>query len=288
MRTLILGAGGQVGRALAAALPAATALTRAELDIVEAAAADLDWSGYDVIVNAGAYTDVDGAETPAGRVAAWRANALGPAALARVARAAGRHGPTLVHLSTEYVFDGGDLDGGEPKPYAEDAPIAPLSAYGASKAAGDLAVAGLERHYLIRPTWVVGEGKNFVATMLGLAGRGISPTVVADQVGRPTFAVDIAAAIVHLCAAGAPYGTYHVTGSGEPASWADVAREVFAAAGRSDLRVGDTTTAEYFADKPHAARRPLNSVLDCSKAAAAGVALPDWRTRLGGYVRAAG
>jgi dTDP-4-dehydrorhamnose reductase len=277
VRVLLLGAGGQVGRALAAALPAATALSRTEFDI--AAPADLDWTSFDAVLNAAAYTDVDGAETPDGRLAAWRANASGPAALARVAAA---HGLTLVHLSSEYVFDGR-----APEPYAEDAPIAPLSAYGASKAGGDLAVGGLEQHYLVRPTWVVGDGRNFVRTMLGLAARGISPAVVADQIGRPTFAVDIAAAVVHLLRARAPYGTYHVTGGGEPASWADVARAVFTAAGHDPARVSDTTTAEYFAGKPDAAPRPRNSVLDCTRAAKAGIDLPDWRHRLAAYVRAA-
>lgn len=275
---LVLGAGGQVGRALAAALPGVTALRHTDLDIADAAAAPIDWSAFDTVVNAAAFTDVDGAETAEGRPAAWRANAAGPAALAAVCR---RHGSTLVHLSTEYVFDGRAA-----APYAEDAPVAPLSAYGASKAAGDLAVQAVERHYLVRPTWVVGDGRNFVRTMLALAEKGVEPTVVADQVGRPTFATDLAAAIVHLVASGAPYGSYHVTGGGEPASWADVARETFALAGRRDLRVTGTTTAEYFADKPHAARRPLNSVLDLSRAAAAGVELPDWRERLAEYVSA--
>jgi dTDP-4-dehydrorhamnose reductase len=276
VRVLVLGAGGQVGRAVAAALPSATALGRGELDI--AAPAGLDWSRFDAVVNAAGYTDVDGAETPDGRVAAWRANATGPAVLARAAAA---HGLTLVHLSSEYVFDGRAA-----APYPEDAPIAPLSVYGAAKAAGDLAVGGLQRHYLVRPTWVVGDGRNFVRTMLGLAARGVSPTVVADQIGRPTFAADVAAAIVHLLETGAAPGTYHVTGGGEPAAWADVARAVFTAAGRDPARVRDTTTAAYFAGKPDAAPRPLNSVLDCTKAAKAGVDLPDWRTRLRAYVRA--
>jgi dTDP-4-dehydrorhamnose 3,5-epimerase len=143
----------------------------------------------------------------------------------------------------------------------------------------------LPRHYLVRPSWVVGEGHNFVRTMLRLAEKGVEPSVVADQIGRLTFATDLASAVVHLVASGAPYGTYHVTGGGEPASWADVARAVFTLSGHGDLRVTDTTTAEYFADKPHAARRPLNSVLDLSRAAAAGVQLPDWRERLAEYVR---
>ncbi len=275
----MLGAGGQVGRALAA-LPDVTALNRAECDIADAAAvAELEWSAYDAVVNAAAYTDVDGAETDAGRVAAWRANATGPATLARAAAA---HRLTLVHLSTEYVFDGR-----AEKPYTEDAPVAPLGAYGATKAAGDLAVSGLERHYLVRPTWVVGAGRNFVRTMLGLADRGVCPTVVADQVGRPTFATDIADAVEQLLRSRAPYGTYHVTGGGEPASWADVARAVFAAAGHRELRVVDTSSAEYFADKPGSAPRPRNSVLDCTKAERAGIPLPDWRDRLAAYVRGA-
>jgi dTDP-4-dehydrorhamnose 3,5-epimerase len=275
VRVLVLGAGGQVGRALRAALPGATAVGRSEFDVA-APPPGFDWSAHDVVVNAAAFTDVDGAETrPAD---AWRANAAGPAALARAARA---HDLVLVHLSSEYVFDGTS-----PRPYREDDPVAPLSVYGASKAAGDLAVRGVERHYLLRPTWVVGDGRNFVRTMLGLARRGIAPTVVDDQVGRPTFAVDLAAAVVHLVASEAPHGTYNVTGGGAPASWADVAREVFALSGHAALTVTGTSTAEYFADKPHAARRPLNSVLDLGRAGAAGVPTPDWRQQLAGYLRA--
>jgi dTDP-4-dehydrorhamnose 3,5-epimerase len=274
MRTLLLGATGQVGRALAARLPGAATPGRGAVDLADVEKADIDWSAFNTIVNAAAWTGVDAAETPAGRVGAWRVNAAGPAALARIAA---RHGAVLVHLSTEYVFDGTAT-----APYPEDAPIAPLSAYGGSKAAGDLAVTTLDRHLLVRPTWVIGDGHNFVRTMAGLAGRGIAPTVVADQIGRPTFADDIADAIVHLLAIGAT-GTFNVTGGGEPASWADVARAVFAQL-RPDLTVGDTTTAEYFADKPGAAPRPANSVLDLTKAEAAGVRCPDWRQRLADYL----
>ncbi len=276
MRALILGAGGQVGRALVAALPDATALSRAEFDIASAGGAELDWSAYDTVVNAAAYTDVDGAQTPQGRRDAWRANAEGPAALAAVAR---RHDLTLVHLSSEYVFDGRD-----PEPYREDHPVAPLSAYGASKAAGDLAARGADRHYLVRPTWVVGEGRNFVRTMLGLAATGVEPTVVDDQIGRPTFAADVASAVVALVATGAPYGSYHLTGGGEPASWAEVARATFELAGHGDLRVAGTTTEAYFAGKPGAAPRPLNSVLDLGKAERAGVEVRPWREGLAEYV----
>jgi dTDP-4-dehydrorhamnose reductase len=276
VRVIITGAGGQVGRALAAALPDATAMTRAELDIADAADAAVEWAAHDVVINAAGWTDVDGAETPAGRRAAWRANATGPAVLAGLAR---RHDLLLVHFSSEYVFDGC-----KPGPYVEDDPVAPLGAYGAAKAAGDLAVAGVERHYLLRPTWVVGNGRNFVRTMAGLAARGVEPTVVADQVGRLTFAADLAAAVVALVTGDSPYGTYHVTGTGEPASWADVARATYALLGRGDLRVTDTSTEEYFADKPHAAARPLNSVLDLGRAERVGLPLAPWRERLAAYV----
>lgn len=272
MKTLILGASGQVGRALAAALPDATALGRSAFDIAAPGALD----GCDVVINAAAWTDVDGAETQ--RAAAWRANATGPAALADAAR---EHGFVLVHFSSEYVFDGEAA-----RPYREDDPVAPLSVYGAAKAAGDLAVRGVERRYLLRPTWMVGEGHNFVRTMLGLAGRGIAPTVVDDQIGRLTFAADLAAAVACLLRSAAPFGDYHVTGGGPPASWADVAREVYRLAGHPDLAVTGTSTAAYFADKPAAARRPLNSVLDTDKAAAAEVVMPDWRTGLAAYVAA--
>lgn len=275
MRTLVLGGNGQVGRALAAALPDATVLGHAELDVA-APPPDFAWSAYDAVVNAAAYTNVDGAETD--RAAAWRANATGPATLARLAD---EHGFTLVHCSTEYVFDGTAT-----APYPEDAPVAPLSVYGASKAAGDLAVATARNHLLVRPTWVVGAGRNFVATMAGLAAKGVEPTVVADQIGRPTFADDLAAAIVALLRAGAT-GTFNVTGSGEPASWAELARATFELVGRGGLTVTDTTTEAYFADKPHAAARPLNSVLDLRKSAAAGLPLPDWRDSLARYLTAA-
>ncbi|MEU7811040.1 dTDP-4-dehydrorhamnose reductase [Pseudonocardia sp. NPDC049154] len=275
MRALVLGAGGQLGKALAAALPTARALTHAELDLTDkAAVAAVDWSAFDTVLNAAAYTKVDAAETPEGRRRAWAANALAPAALARIAT---EHDLRLVHVSTEYVFDG-THEG----PIPETAEIAPLSAYGASKAAGDAAVATTPRHWIVRPTWVIGDGANFARTMRTLAHKGVSPTVVADQIGRPTLASDLATGILGLLDA-AP-GTYHLTNDGEPASWADVARFVFAASGRNTHDVTDTTTAAYFADKPEAARRPLNSVLDLTKAAKAGVTLPDWRESLEAYL----
>ena len=278
MRAAILGAGGQVGRALAAALPDADAWSRENLNIADrAAVADFGWSRYDTVFNAAAFTAVDAAETPEGRVTAWQVNAT---AVAHIARAASAHDLTLVHVSSEYVFDGRQSG-----PIAEDAPLSPLSSYGASKAAGDVAAGTTPKHYIVRTSWVVGDGSNFVRTMTGLAARGVSPTVVADQVGRLTLADDLARGLVQLVNAGASFGTYHLTNTGVPGSWADVARAVFASTGRSPNDVTDTTTAAYFADKPAAATRPLNSELDLRKAGAAGIELPPWPEALAAYLQ---
>lgn len=278
MKAAVLGAGGQLGQALTAALPDADAFTRDDLDLTDAGAvAAVDWSRYDTVFNAAAFTAVDAAETPEGRVTAWQVNA---AAVVLLARAAARHDLTLLHVSTEYVFDGR-----HPGPIPEDAPLCPLNVYGASKAAGELAAALAPRHYLVRTSWVVGEGGNFVRAMAGLAARGVSPTVVADQIGRLTFADDLARGLVQLVAAGAPFGTYHLSNTGPPTSWADVARAVYGLAGRSPDDVGGTTTEAYFADKPTAAMRPANSVLDLRKARAAGVELAPWEDALSAYLQ---
>ncbi|MGY1735345.1 SDR family oxidoreductase [Geodermatophilus sp. SYSU D00684] len=276
MTTVVLGAGGQVGRALTHRFPGAVALTRAHLDVGDpAAVAAHDWSGVDVVVNAAAWTAVDAAEDPAHLAAVRAVNVDGVGALAEAART---HGFLLVHFSTEYVFDG-DRRG----PIPEDAPVCPLSVYGRSKADGDALVTALDRHLLLRTTWVVGEGRNFVRTMAGLADRGVSPSVVADQVGRPTLADDLADAVAHLVERGAT-GTYNVTCGGEPASWADVAEVVFAARGRDPHDVRRVSTAEYTADKEDLAPRPLNSVLDLARLEATGFRPRDWRTAVEGYL----
>ncbi|ANY05603.1 dTDP-4-dehydrorhamnose reductase [Pseudonocardia sp. HH130630-07] len=275
MRACVLGANGQLGRALTAALPDAVAHTRDGLDIGDAAAvAGHDFSGVDVVFNAAAHTAVDRAEAEI--AAAWRVNALGPAHLAD---AAARHGFVLVHVSTEYVFDGT-----APGPVPEDAPLAPLGVYGASKAAGELAVRSAPRHLVVRTSWVVGDGGNFVTTMARLAREGARPDVVDDQIGRPTFAPDLAAALITL--AGTATGTFHVTGDGEPVSRHGLATEVFARCGRDPADVAPVTTAGYAAQRPGAAARPANSVLDLSRATRAGVSMPPWRDSLDRYLAA--
>jgi len=256
------------------------ALDRATLDVSDAEAVRrYDWSGVVVVLNAAAYTNVDAAQDPANLAAVRGANTD---AVAHLSEAAEAHGFTLVHVSTEYVFDGR-----HPGPIPEDLPPSPLSVYGQSKADGDRYVTALERHYLLRTTWVVGDGGNFVATMASLADRGVQPTVVDDQVGRPTFTADLAAGIRHLLETGAPFGTYNLTCDGDPVSWAHLAAAVYEARGRRADDVRRVSTAEYFADKPQAAPRPLNSVLDLSKITATGFRPRDWRHALAEYLTSA-
>jgi dTDP-4-dehydrorhamnose 3,5-epimerase len=275
--TLIVGANGQLGRALQREFPDAAAVDRSKLDVTDAAAVRAyRWADVDVVLNAAAWTAVDAAEDPANLDAVRAANVDAVGYLARAVRTSGA---TLVHISSEYVFDG-KHEG----PHPEDWPPNPLSVYGQSKADGDTQASYVTKHYLIRTTWVVGEGGNFVRTMAGLADRGVSPTVVDDQIGRPTFTADLAAGIGHLVRTHAPFGTYNLTNDGDPASWADVAAAVFAARGRSADDIGRVSTPDYFADKPQAAVRPLNSVLDLTKITAAGFRPRDWRVALPEYL----
>ncbi|WP_343061568.1 bifunctional dTDP-4-dehydrorhamnose 3,5-epimerase family protein/NAD(P)-dependent oxidoreductase [Nocardioides luti] len=276
-RTLITGAGGQLGRALAEAFPQAHAVTRAELDLTDTEALQAwPWHEYDVVLNAAAYTAVDLAESAEGRRDAWAANAVGPTVLARLAR---EHRVTLVHYSTDYVFDG------TVEEHAEDEPLSPLGSYGQSKAAGDLATTTAPRHYLLRTSWVVGDGKNFVRTMADLAARGISPSVVSDQLGRLTFTEELARATRHLLTSAAAYGTYHVSNGGDVTSWADVARVVFELSGRDPSDVTPITAAEYAVGK-ELAPRPTHSALDLTRLRATGYEPADARESLASYVAA--
>lgn len=271
----IVGANGQLGTALRAQYPNAQTADISELDITSASSvAAYDWSTVRVILNAAAFTNVDGAETAEGRTAAWKVNAT---ALSYLAKAAQEHDITLVHISTDYVFDGTS------SPHIEDEPLSPLGVYGQTKAAGDLVVSTLPQHYIVRTSWVIGEGKNFVRTMLGVGAKGIAPTVVADQFGRLTFTSELVRAIDHLLRNSAPYGTYNVSNAGDVVSWADVTRAIFAEAGY-DLVVTDTTTADYFASKEGISPRPLQGALALDKIQATGFTSQDWRDDLKTYV----
>ncbi len=280
-KTLVLGANGQLGRALRAELGDEASVeyaTRADLDITSPDLASARrWRDYGVIVNAAAHTAVDAAETAEGRAHAWKANVAAVAGLARICT---ENGITLVHVSSDYVFDGA-LD----RAYREDDPVCPLGVYGQTKAAGDQVVATVPRHYIVRTSWVIGEGRNFVRTMLSLAQRGVDPSVVDDQTGRLTFTDDIARGIRHLLDSGAPHGTYNLTSAGEPATWADVARRVYELSGHDPSRVTGTTTAAYFAGATSpVAPRPANSVLDLAKITAAGFEPAPQDERLTDYV----
>lgn len=275
-RIFITGANGQLGTALRKQYPEARFADISELDITNRdSVANFDWSPVDVLINAAAYTNVDTAETPEGRVAAWNVNAT---AVAHLAEAALQHNIMLVHISSDYVFDGVQ------KTHTEEEPLSPLSVYGASKAAGDIALSLVPKHYLIRTSWVIGEGKNFVRTMLELAKKEVEPTVVSDQIGRLTFTSELVRAIDHLIGSSAPFGTYNVSNGGDSVSWADITRAIYALAGKEELVITDTSTEEYFAEKYDIAPRPLQSTLSLAKIQATGFESHDWRDDLKKYV----
>lgn len=272
----IVGANGQLGRALRQQYPEARFADIDEMDITDRQSVEsFDWSGISIVLNAAAFTNVDGAETPEGRVAAWKVNASAVANLTRVCHT---HNMTLVHISSDYVFDG------TKEPHFENEDFSPLSVYGASKAAGDLLVEQLDNFYLLRTTWVIGEGKNFVRTMLGLAEKNISPTVVHDQIGRLTFTRELVRIIDHLLSTQAPFGTYNATNDGPLESWADITRRIFELAGRNDLTVTNTTTAEYFAGKDGIAPRPLGSDMSLDKLHSTGFTSRNWTHDLKDYI----
>ena len=182
-----------------------------------------------------------------------------------------------MHFSTDYVFDG------TREVHDEDEPFSPLGVYGQSKAAGDALVATVPRHYVLRTSWVVGDGSNFIATMASLADRGISPSVIDDQVGRLSFADDLARAATHLVSSEAEPGTYNVSCSGRPMSWADIAVVVFEARGRDAADVTRVSTEEYTRGK-QTAPRPRHSVLDLHKLEATGFRPRDLGEALAAYV----
>lgn len=276
----LFGAGGQLGRELLdlARLrgEAIAGFTRAEADICDgnSVRAALERARPRLIVNAAGYTAVDKAEADA--AGAEAGNAAGPRILALAARDAGI---PLIHISTDYVFDGSKQGA-----WIESDPVAPLSVYGASKARGEaLARAALPAHIIIRASWVYGfHGTNFLKTMLRLAGERDELRVVADQRGCPTAAIDLAEAILaadHAVSAGAePWGTYHFAGQGVT-TWHGFASEIVDAAALI-TRKRPLVTAISTADFPAPARRPANSQLDSGAFAAQfGYRAAPWRQR---------
>jgi len=261
-RAIVLGGKtGLLGRPLVAALEragfAVWGTTRSELDPFDAGAVarGLDDFAATHLFNTVAYTAVDAAEDDV--PGAYRLNRDLPALLAR---ACGRTGTLFVHYSTDFVFDGT-----RDTPYAEEDPTCPQSVYGASKLAGEQAIldAGLARYQILRTAWLYGPGKkNFVATILGLAATRPELRVVADQIGSPTYTLDLAGWSADLAATGKT-GLFHAVGSGQ-ASWCELAAEAVAAAGHP-CRVLPIASSEY----PQKARRPAYSVLANTKLAGA-------------------
>jgi len=282
---LLIGANGQVGWEVSRRAPVAgvrcRSLTRADLDITnrDAVLREVEETQPRVVVNAAAYTAVDKAESDI--EAAFSVNCEGPKFLAE---ACAEVGATLIHLSTDYVFDGKKR-----RPYREDDPVVPLGVYGASKRAGEEVVR--ERcpaHIILRTSWVYGvRGNNFVRTMLRLSEERETLRVVDDQRGSPTFAGDLGGAILKLVASlrlgpwpRDNFGTFHCAAQGVT-TWCGFAREVFAQAGRKTV-VEPIGTKEY----PTPAKRPAYSVLDCSKLMKVhGVALRPWDVALGDMLR---
>jgi dTDP-4-dehydrorhamnose reductase len=245
-----------------------TAVDRDELDITDPDACLDAVANHDFVVNVAAWTAVDEAETH--EDAAFAVNAVGAANLARGCSAAG---VPMLQVSTDYVFAGDATS-----PYAEDAPIAPRSAYGRTKAAGEWAVQALcPQSWIVRTAWLYGaHGPNFVKTMARLAAERDTVSVVDDQLGQPTWTVDLAGAIVRLVEAGAPFGTYHGTSSGET-TWHGFAQAIFAELGLDSARVLPTTTDAF----PRPAPRPAYSVLGHEAWRGAALdPLPSWRKSL--------
>ncbi|MBB1498951.1 dTDP-4-dehydrorhamnose reductase [Paracoccus sp. MC1862] len=270
---LIFGRTGQVARELARLAPGARFVGRDEADLTDpaACAAVILAARPAAVINAAAYTAVDRAEAEAGT--ARLVNAEAPGAMA--AACAGL-GIPFVHVSTDYVFDGAG-EGAR----AEDAPTGPLGVYGATKLEGERAIAAAGGQWaVLRTSWVFSaHSTNFVKTMRRLGAERDRLTIVADQVGGPTPAGDIAAALLTMAQAmaadPAKGGIYHFAGSPDT-SWAGFAREIFARSGLSP-QVEDIATRDY----PTPARRPLNSRLDCSAITRDfGIARPDWRAGL--------
>ena len=273
---LIIGANGQLGTALKNKYPTARAVDVNELDISNRQAVEAyDWSGVKIVLNAAAYTNVDRAQTVEGRISAWKINAL---AMSYLVAAALKYDIILVHVSTEYVFDG------TINPHTEDEPLSPLGVYAQTKAAGDIVVGVLPKYYIVRTSWLIGEGKNFVRTMLNLGQKGINPKVIGDDIGRPTFTSELVRAIDHLLSSQAPCGVYNVSNGGDTVSWADLTRAIYRLAGL-DRTVTDVTDEEYYADQSEASPRPHSSIFDLKKIQSTGFISRDWRDDLADYIK---
>jgi dTDP-4-dehydrorhamnose 3,5-epimerase len=269
---LVIGSSGQLAKALKKVFPDATFLSRSDFDLSDdSSLLPTDFGTYKWVINAAAFTNVDGAESSKGRKMAWATNVHG---LARLVEACQKEGVGLVHVSSDYVFDG-ETD----SPYLEEDPLCPLGVYGQTKAAGEFLVATLDRHLILRTSWVVGEGKNFVSTMKRLASESKQVTVVDDQVGRLTFSDDLANAAEKLLKSEAT-GVFNISNSGSSVSWHEIAKRIYDIQGSDSALVKPVSTAEYFAGNPNVSPRPKFSVLSLEKLGTIGIVMPDWEESL--------
>lgn len=274
-KLLILGANGQLGKALAIKYPKARAFNSQELDITNKEQLEaLDLSSINILINAAAYTNVDGSETSEGRIKAWQVNASGTTNLTQLAII---NDLTLIHISSDYVFDG------TIKEHSEEEKFSPLGVYGQTKAAGDIVVSIAPKHFILRTSWVIGDGNNFIKTMLSLGKKGINPKVVNDQIGRLTFTSEIVRAIDFILMNNIDYGTYNISNGGTPKSWAEIAQTTFDQAGYP-IKVTGISTDEYFYGKENIALRPKFSTLSLNKLSLLGFSPYDWEKNLADYL----
>lgn len=273
MKLLVTGAAGMLGRDVMLAAGNAghdvVGYGRAELDVTDPAALarKLDLERPDVVINCAAWTDVDGAEES--EEAAFAVNGTGAG---NVAAAAAKVGASVVYVSSDYVFDGA-----KGAPYVESDQVAPLSAYGRTKLAGEEATAAAnKRHFIVRSAWLFGiGGPNFVETMLRLAGSGNEVLVVRDQIGSPTYTWHLAYGVVRLIE-GIEFGVHHMAAAGQ-CSWYEFAREIFEQA-KVECKVLSITTEEFGRPAP----RPPFSALTSQREHA--IRLPSWQDGLAGYL----
>lgn len=276
-KTLVVGGLGQLGNALQLVLPDAEFVDKDDFDMTDPETyRQKNWRDYSTIINVAAYTAVDQAETPEGRKMAWDINAKSISYLVKVAN---ENRITFVHISSEYVFDGTN------EVHDEEELLSPLGVYAQTKAAGDIAASQANKHYLVRTSWVIGEGNNFVRTMKGLAEKGVKPSVVSDQVGRLTFTKDLAEGIVHLLKIKPEYGTYNLSNTGDSVSWADIAKIVYEKSGKSADDVTPVSTEQYYEGKTGISPRPLQSTLKLDKIESVGFHTRDWREALDEYLK---
>lgn len=281
MKILVTGGDGQLGKALRQVLPNEDAFfsTRKDFDITNRKQTVLQITSVrpSIVIHTAAYTDVDGCEK--NKELAFLVNVKGTE---NVALACKRIGSLMFYISTDYVFDGK-----KSRPYKEDDKPNPLSVYGKTKLQGEEIVKKLQRHFIIRTAWLFGAGKNFVQTILNLTKEKQEIEVVNDQIGSPTYALDLAKMIYKLIYdlkdKNYEYGIYHITNDGK-CSWYEFAKEIIQLGGLKTKMI-PITTEHWQKIKPDAARRPKYSVLDCSKIKKFGIKPKRWKEALRDYFK---